>query len=239
MSVTITLSDTNNDGTGINFLSYLSDYDSNFTRSGWGTFNTTNPFDYSGTEFGFKNSDASTSVVLGSTSGGDDLEYEFSSHVLEGSLDSVSFGTGLSLDTVNNVHVQTTVDIEITGLNLTGTGTGNDVHTVAYDLMQGNDDELLNQFDNGVTYVSSTGKDVMAGFAGDDTFVFQNGSGYDTVNDFDTNGDLLDVSGWGVTSFAGLTINTFLGTSYVSDGTGDTIVVASVTGLDAADFVFA
>lgn len=238
MSITITLSDANGDGTGINFLSYLSDYDTNFTGSGWGGFNSPSLGSFSGTEYAISNSGAATSVVMGSASG-DTLDYNFGSHILEGSLDSVSFGSGLSLNSTTDEWEQTTTDIDIEGLGLTGTGSGNDVHNVVYDLMQGNDDELLNEFDSGVTYISSSGNDVMAGFAGEDTFVFNDGSSYDVVNNFDSGDDLLDVSGWGVTDFGDLTVNILSGTSYVADGTGDTIAVAGVTGLDASDFIFA
>ncbi len=240
MSVTITLNDANNDGTGINFLSYLSGYDASFVQDGWGGFNNSDPFEYSGTEYAIQNTGAATSVVMGSAAG-DTLDYNFGSHVLEGSLDSVSFGSGLTLDTVNYDYVQTTVDIEITGLDLTGTGSGNDVHNVAYDLMGGNDDELLDEFDSGITYISSSGNDVMAGFAGDDTFVFNSGSGFDTVNSFDTNGDVLDVSGWGALSTSDLFVYESGGDSYVYNTSdySDYVKVTGVTGLDAADYVFA
>lgn len=240
MSVTITLYDANNDGTGINFLSYLSTYDASFVKDGWGSFNTTNPFVYSGTEFAIKNTGATTSVVMGSASG-DTLDYNFGSHVLEGSLDSVSFGAGLTLDTVNNVFEQTTVDIDITGLGLTGTGTGNDVHNVVYDLMAGNDDELLDELDGGVTYISSTGNDVMAGFAGDDTFVFNTGSSSDVVNDFVSGDDVLDVSGWGALTTADLYVYDTGTDSYVYNTSdySDVFKVTGVTGLVASDYIFA
>lgn len=238
MSITIALSDADNDGTGIDFLDYLSDYDANFSNSGWGGFNDPSAGPYSGTEYAISNSGATTSVVMGAATG-NTLDYDFGNHVLAGSLDSVSFGEGLSLNTTTDSYEQTAVDIDITGLGLTGTGANNDVHTVVYDLMLGNDDELLSQFDSGVTYISSSGDDVMTGFTGNDTFVFNDGSGDDVVDDFDSGSDLLDVSGWGAEEFGDLTISEYLGTSYVGDGTGDLIIVTSVTGLDAADFIFA
>ncbi len=237
MSITITLQDANNDGTGINFLSYLGNYDSTFAISGPGAFNNPAAGPFSGTEFAIKNADASTSVVTGAAAG-NTLDYNFPTHTLEGSLDSVSFGSGVAYNGATDSFDQTN-DIDITGLGLSGTGPANDVHNVVNGLMNADTSSLLSQFDNGVTYVSSTGNDVMTGFAGDDTFVFNSDSGFDVVDNFDTDGDLLDVSGWGVEDFCDLLVVSLFGNSYITDGAEGAIKVTGVTGLDADDFVFA
>ena len=237
MSITITLQDADNDGTGINFLNYLGNYDSTFAIDGPGGFNNPAAGPFSGTEYAIKNADVSTSVVMGSTAGST-LDYNFPTHTLEGSLDSISFGEGVAYNGATDSFEQT-VDIDIAGLGLTGTGAGNEVHNVAFGLMEGDTSELLSQFDSGVTYISSTGNDVMAGFTGNDTFVFNSDSGFDVIDNFDTDGDLLDVSGWGVEDLCDLLVVSIFGDSYITDGAEGAIKVAGVTGLDAGDFIFA
>lgn len=237
MSITITLQDANNDGTGINFLNYLGNYDSTFVIDGPGGFNNPALGPFSGTEYAIKNADVSSSVVMGAAAGST-LNYEFATHTLEGSLNDVSFGEGVTYNAVTDSFDQTT-DIDIAGLGLTGTGPGNEVHNVVFGLMEGDTSELISQFDSGVTYVSSTGNDVMTGFAGNDTFVFNSDSGFDVVDNFDTDGDLLDVSGWGVEGLSDLLVVSLFGNSYITDGAEGAIKVADVTGLDAGDFIFA
>ncbi|MBS7540582.1 calcium-binding protein [Ancylobacter lacus] len=85
---------------------------------------------------------------------------------------------------------------------------------------------------------------------GNDTFVFQPGSGADTIYDFgqvagsSTGDDLIDVSAYGYTSFAGLSI-TGNGTAavVVDFGGGNSVTVQNRANtaltLDASDFVFA
>ncbi len=83
---------------------------------------------------------------------------------------------------------------------------------------------------------------------GDDTFVFQPGSGADTIYDFSSGGsrgdDLIDVSAYGYTSFSELTItNNNTATVTVNFGDGNSVAVknyqnTSLT-LTASDFIFA
>ncbi|WGF86963.1 calcium-binding protein [Marinivivus vitaminiproducens] len=78
---------------------------------------------------------------------------------------------------------------------------------------------------------------------GYDRFVFARGSGSDRIMDFESGEDLLDVKGWGVQSFAELTISGN-GTSsvLVEARTGETAAVAfydEPLTLSTRDFVFA
>lgn len=246
MSVTIDLHDANSDGTGIDFLGYLDDYVNDFVRASYGDIDpgTVSGTVYSGTEYAFwegspslPQTTAYQSVIVGA--GAADLEYDISTHVLSGSVESVSFGYGIDLPVVGDGFTQTT-DIDITGLDVSGSGSGNDVSNLVYGLMTNDVNPLLAEFNDGVTYIGSTGNDVMYGFAGDDTFVFDDGSAWDTVVDFDTDGDLLDVSGWGATGTGDLMMVSIFGDTYITaDLFTDTIIVEGVTGLTASDFIFA
>ncbi len=85
---------------------------------------------------------------------------------------------------------------------------------------------------------------------GNDTFVFQPGSGTDTIYDFGqvagstTGDDLIDVSAYGTTSFAGLTLtNNGTATVTIDFGSGNSVAVRNKANtaltLDASDFIFA
>ncbi|SMX44548.1 Ig-like domain-containing protein [Octadecabacter ascidiaceicola] len=88
---------------------------------------------------------------------------------------------------------------------------------------------------------SGTLKNILAGNAGADTFVFGVGSNEDVVKDFSVGEDILDVSGWGATSLADLTLDDSSGKVYVSFGSDSFRLdgIISVADLTDADFVFA
>ncbi len=239
MSITIALAD----GADVDFSSYLDDYAANFSQGYWGFFNDPGAGAFKGSEYAFSES-TSTSTPIGSgnqsvivDAGSGTFEYNINTHVLEGQVDSVTFGDGLSYNSGSD-SFSSAADVEISGLGLSGTGSGNEVHDFVYDLMQGNTTELENELDNGVTYLSSTGDDTMLGYGGDDVFEFATGSGIDTVENFVQNEDLLDVSGWGAGDLGDLTIVESGGDSTVVSGS-DAVTVEGVTGLSASDFVFA
>ena len=102
---------------------------------------------------------------------------------------------------------------------------------VVYKLIGGNGDDEI---------VSGSRNNLLTGGNGADTFVFNTGSKTDRVKDFTTGKDILDVSGWGVTSFADLTVDDSSGNVFVSFGADSVRVdgISSVNDLTDADFVF-
>lgn len=238
MTITIEL-----DGsTGVDFGAYLQDYATNFSQGYWGFFNDPSAGAFVGSEYAFSESTNTSTPIAGGSqsvivdSDGGTFQYNMSSHVLEGNVDSVTFGDGLTYDSGSD-SFSSAADVTISGLGLSGTGSGNDVHNFVYDLMQGNTTELENELDNGVTYLSSGGNDTLYGYAGDDVFDFDTGSGNDVVKNFSQGDDKLNVDGWGADAIGDLTINEVFGSSIVSYGS-DQFLVQGVTGLTASDFVF-
>ncbi|GGF69108.1 hypothetical protein GCM10007301_31000 [Azorhizobium oxalatiphilum] len=248
---TITLTDANSDGVGVDLLAYLDDFNSNFTRGYFGFFSD-NGADLSGNEFSFTESSTVTvgdipstadSVAIGSGTAGD-FSYDFLTHTLAGTLDSVRFGQGLSYDAASDSFSQSATDIAITGLGLSGSGTGNAVHTLIYDLMGGSSTVLLatlNAQSNTIigssgadTIYSFDGNDTFTGGAGSDFFVFDGTDGADTITDFSVTEDGIDVTAWGSYSITDTAAGAVL--SYGSNS----ITVLGVTAADmstAAIFV--
>lgn len=246
MAITIQLSDANNDGTGINFASYLNTYDTSFSQGYWGFFNDPSDGVFEGDEYAFSSSTQSNlttpigtayqSVIIEAASG-NSLAYDFPTHTLTGSVDEIGFGHGLSYSSGTDSYSQTS-DIAITGLGVTGSGAGNAVHNLVYGLMTGNLTSLYSQLNgNSLTFVSSTGDDVLTGFAGQDTFAFSTGSGYDEVYNFADGTDVLDVSGWGVDDIGDLTIASNEAGTFIEYGT-DYIWLDGITGVQSSDFAF-
>lgn len=213
---TIDLNDANNDGVGVDFLSYLTAWDSSFTPGYYGFFSTV-PTDFIGNQFAVADSNSSTvggvgsadTVVIDSGSAGD-LYYDIVSHVLAGNVDGTTFGQGLSYNAGSDTFSQSAWDIDINGLGLSGTGANNAVHNFVYGLMQGNPANLLSVL-NGQnnTFNGSAGADVLYSFNGNDTltgnggadlFVFQGTDGNDVITDFDVALDFIDVTAWGTVS---------------------------------------
>lgn len=234
---TITLSDVNNDGVGVDLASYLADFDLNFNRptGSYGFFSET-AADFGGDQYAFSESTSSTvsgipsttdSVVVGSGSAGD-FSYSLTSHTLNGTLDSVKFGEGLSYASSTDSFTQSVTDVAITGLGLSGSGTGNAVHTLIYDLMGGNTAVLLNTLNaqnntiigsaGADTINSFNGNDTLTGGAGSDLFVFDGTDGADTITDFDVDEDGLDVTAWASSSFDDLSVSYSGGNAMVSYG---------------------
>jgi Ca2+-binding RTX toxin-like protein len=86
-----------------------------------------------------------------------------------------------------------------------------------------------------------TGNDRVIGDAGADTFVFATGYGFDTIMDFQTGTDVLDLTGTGIASFAELTALASEDANRVTFDFGDDILVLrrlELADLDAADVLF-
>ncbi|UNK40327.1 hypothetical protein MNR02_17565 (plasmid) [Shinella sp. H4-D48] len=218
---TIDFNDANNDGEGVDFLAYLNTWGTTFTPGYYGFFST-NPVDFSGNQFAVADSNSATvggvggadTVVIDSGSAGD-LYYDMTSHVLAGAVDGATFGQGLSYNAGTDTFSQSSWDIDISGLGLTGTGAANPVHNFVYGIMQGNPANLisvLNSQNN--TFNGSSGDDVIYSFDGNDTltggdgydrFVFSGTDGNDVITDFNAAQDIIDISAWAAGSALSVT----------------------------------
>lgn len=91
----------------------------------------------------------------------------------------------------------------------------------------------------------TSGNDVMVGFAGADTFVFSGGDDQVTSGDTGTFGfqdgtDLLNVSAWGVTDYASLSISSSGADTLIEFGSDSiTLVGVDASAIDASDFLLA
>lgn len=125
-------------------------------------------------------------------------------------------------------------------------GTGNDM------ISGGAGVDTIDAVNGTNTVTGGTGNDVITAGDGTDTFVFAEGDGSDSIDEFAVNVDKIDLSAVG-TSFSGLVIQTFdlngNGAADAGDYTvvsygdaGDSITLVdfldTVTALDGADFIF-
>ncbi|WP_279306464.1 glycoside hydrolase family 113 [Microvirga solisilvae] len=142
-----------------------------------------------------------------------------------------------------------TLAANVENLVLTGTagltGTGNELanHITGNDganLLQGQagNDTILGGGGND-TLDGGTGNDVLTGGTGADLFRFQKAGGQDTITDFNASqGDLIDLTGTGITGLDKFTI-TFNGTAYViALGDGSTITLTGAQAPQASWFKF-
>jgi len=99
-------------------------------------------------------------------------------------------------------------------------------------LLGGTGDDTLN---------GKGGADMLFGQAGADTFVFERGTGSDTIGDFVSGTDHIRLVGLGFTSFAQVQAAMAVagGSTTINLGQGDAILVNGVTGFTAGDFIFA
>ncbi|MFD1331298.1 calcium-binding protein [Methylopila musalis] len=194
MAITIKL----NTASGVNFASYLADFDANFVRNGRGFFSD-NPFDLSGDEYAISSSDdTSLPIADGKAfiveSGPDgDFSYNMSSHTLDGTLDAVEFGTGLTYSSATD-NFTTSSDVRISGLDLEGSGAGNEVFSFINELMNGDVATLKSLIAAGpVSVTGSAGSDTFGGGAYADTI--NGGAGNDTLGGGGGNDKIFGGSG--------------------------------------------
>lgn len=97
------------------------------------------------------------------------------------------------------------------------------------------------------TIIGGAGDDIMTGDGaasggaityGADIFVFNDGSGNDTIRDFQDGLDVIQVDGYGLTDFAQLAIDESGGNSVIQFDASNSVTLLGVTGLDATDFDF-
>ncbi|WP_454722482.1 MULTISPECIES: heme acquisition protein HasA [Cupriavidus] len=185
---------------------------------------------------------------------GGELVYDFFTHTLAGSLDTVELGTGgLTAGGTGEYDFNSTPAISISGLGLTGSGAGNVVHNVAYGLMNGNfgaldavldaNNLVINGGSGNDTIAGHAGNDVLTGNGGADAFVFGGGFGHDTVADFShAQGDQIVFSSSLFGSFGAVqaaAVQSGADTVITYDASHSvTLTGVSLAGLQAGDFAF-
>ncbi len=113
-------------------------------------------------------------------------------------------------------------------------GHGDDTLTgnaTTYQIRGGDGNDIIN---------SGTSSEILQGDAGSDVFAFENGWGVDTITDFVSGEDTLDLSATGL-QFADLTIAQVGANTEITEAGGNKIVLQNITATDitASDFVFA
>ncbi|ATA21619.1 heme acquisition protein HasA [Gibbsiella quercinecans] len=93
---------------------------------------------FSGTQYALVSPDNQISAFLAEGQ----LSYNFTNHVLSGSLDSLTFGDGLAGGSTSEFVVQEP-QVTFNGLNLSSTGSDGVVHQSIYGLMTGTVDPLI------------------------------------------------------------------------------------------------
>lgn len=230
-----------------NLPSYLSSFDPNFTYNGNGWYSTS----YLGQDQwsagvdteGTDNNVASVIMEID--------DYDYSPGMFSGDVESITLGRNLEYDAGQDLWVQ---DEELIITNSSGFIPVNGTFSQAiYSLSHGglvDGGTFFGQPFAGITdffaeqgtiQIGNVGLvDTLLGFGGEDTFVFQDGSAADVVNNFGLSDDILDVSDWGATSTSDLVIFASGGDTYISTlDFSNSIKVAGVTGLTSANFEFA
>ncbi len=242
-----------------NLRAYLDSYDANFTYNGNGWFN--------GIAGGEDQWVAGTSTYIGTPTNGelsaimDIVDYSYTPGAFNGQVTQLALGVNLVQDYNNDIFTQTNqliITPESGYLPITSTfneaiyalSHGGAVDGGTYTFTIPGQAPITQEFagltdyfaEQGTIQIGNVGlNDVLVGFGGQDTFVFQEGSGTeDTVNNFDVAQDLLDVSAWGATSLTDLNIAVDAGDTIIySADFSDGIVVTGVTDLTVSNFVFA
>lgn len=171
MTINISVTDVNKDGTGVNVLAYLAKFDSSFTPAGRGSFSGSSGL--SGKQYAALDAKG-TGVVF--DAGKTDWAYDMATHQVGGSLDGLRFGTSTKLDTGKQVFTQST-DLKISGLSLE---TSADANALRSSLTSSDTKGLLALLKkDSISFSGSTGNDVFKGFGKGDTL--SGGKGNDTL----------------------------------------------------------
>jgi serralysin len=171
MTITITATDVNADGTGINLLTYLTEFANDFVASGRGQFSGANGI--SGEEYA-----ATDSSGYGVVFGSDDTawSYNMTTHTVTGSLDAVTFGSAVTLDTTTRTFTQTT-EVAISGLDIDDSSLAEGIRGE----LTGSTTTLLLDYlkTESLVFKGSSGSDVFRGYDFADRL--EGGSGNDTL----------------------------------------------------------
>ncbi|MCV9963320.1 hypothetical protein OIU34_15545 [Pararhizobium sp. BT-229] len=172
MTINISVTDVNKDGTGIDVLAYLAKFDSSFVATGRGAFSGTDGI--SGKQYAAV--DAKNAGVV-FDAGKTDWAYDMSSHQVSGSLSALRFGTSTTLDATKHVFTQST-DLKISGLGLE---TSAEANALRSGLTSSDTTGLLDLLKkNSISFSGSTGNDVFKSFGLND--VLDGGAGNDVLS---------------------------------------------------------
>lgn len=177
MAITIRANDANKDGRGINFSNYLSTFASSYTASGYGAFSGADGM--SGKQYA--TTDANKyGVVFGASQ--TDWAYDMSTHQVAGSLNSVVFGSNITLN--SSTHAFTyALDVQISGLEIEDSDTANEIRG---DITDGTTTSLIDEISTqSINFIGSIGSDTFAGYAQND--VISGNGGNDTLSGNDGN----------------------------------------------------
>ncbi len=186
MTITITATDVNADGTGINLLTYLTGFANDFVASGRGQFSAANGI--SGEEYA-----ATDASGYGVVFDADDTAWSYSmtTHTVTGSLDAVTFGSGVTLDTTTRTFTQTT-ELSISGLDIDDSSLAEGIRgeltgstttllldylktdSLVFEGSSGND--VFRGYDHNDRLKGADGNDTLVGGGGADTLFGQNGN---------------------------------------------------------------
>ncbi|WP_137156864.1 calcium-binding protein [Rhizobium sp. FKL33] len=179
MALTISVTDANNDGEGINFASYLKNFAATYQSSGYGSFNNPDDSDsFKGEGYvtmANEDGDGGTSVIFDSEDG---FTYDLSTHVVSGNLSSITFGTDTSYDESTETYSNSS-DIVISGFSSYATTTSDG--QVMGDIMDARTSTLTALLaSDSIIFKGSTGDDVFTGYGHSDTIT--GGKGDDTLS---------------------------------------------------------
>lgn len=177
MAVTITVGTTS----GLNYHQYLGTSTSSFlyghaANPAYGEFYGSGHTIFGGPQHLIAASavDTTTSTTEKGVLSSGDFDYTFASHTLDGTLDSVAFGYGPTLNTAgvggvdSYVTLDTTTELTIDGLDLTTSGAGaNTVHSILYGFINGTTAPLtsyLASLTSGVEFNGNAGNDTFTGY---------------------------------------------------------------------------
>jgi serralysin len=216
MTINISVTDVNKDGTGIDVLAYLTKFDSSFAPAGRGSFSGANGM--SGKQYAALDAN-SAGVVF--DAGKTDWAYDMSTHQVGGSLNGLRFGTSTKLDATKQVFTQST-DLKISGLGLE---TSTDANALRSGLTSSDTKGLLDLLKNdSISFSGSTGNDVFKSFGKSDTL--SGGKGNDTLYGEGGN-DTIKGDAGNDTLYGGT------GNDVLSGGTGkDTFIFKAGSGKD-------
>ena len=179
--------------------------------------------------------------ILIGLAGNDTLDGGNGDDTLRGGAGNDTLNGGAGIDAANYKDAANGVTVSLAIVGAQATGDGNDtligienlIGSAFADTLTG--DAGANRINGGTgadTINGGGGADTLIGGAGNDTFVFSAASGQDTVTDFTSGADKLDLSAYGFADFAAVqaaTTNDGGGNAVINLGGGNTVTLTGVS----------